>query len=100
MYDEAVDALNSYFMPQMKAAFARQSLHEINPKAGETTQQFATRLKKAAVNCHYGAEADNNVRDAILWKYPCSYLKRKLMEEGEGLTKARTRTLAAQCEKM
>ena len=60
-YDEAVKALNSYCVPQVNAAFARQAFHKTNPKAGETTQQFATRLKKAAINCNYGAETDKNI---------------------------------------
>ena len=46
------------------ADLARQVFHDINPAAGETIQQFATRLKKAALYCAYGDETDNNIRDA------------------------------------
>ena len=61
----AVTALNNYFVPKVNNALARQVFHGINPAAGETIQQFATRLKKAALDCAYGAETDNNIRDAI-----------------------------------
>ena len=97
-YDVAVTALNNYFVPKANAALARQVFHGINPAAGETIQQFATRLKKAALDCAYGDETDNNIRDAILWKCPSSYIKRRLLEEGDELTLIRTLTLAAQCE--
>ena len=61
-------------------ALARQVFHGINPAAGETIQQFATRLKKAALDCANGTETDNNIRDAILWKCPSTYIKRQLLE--------------------
>ena len=96
----AVTALNNYFVPKVNNALARQVFHGINPAAGETIQQFATRLKKAALDCAYGAETDNNIRDAILWKCPSTYIKRRLLEEGDELTLVRTLTLAAQCEKI
>ena len=99
-YDVAVTALNNYFVPKVNNALARQVFHGINPTAGETIQQFATRLKKAALDCAYGAETDNNIRDAILWKCPSTYIKRRLLEEGDELTLVRTLTLAAQCEKI
>ena len=98
-YDVAVTALNNYFVPKVNNAFARQVFHGINPAAGETIQQFATRLKKAALDCAYGAETDNNILDAILWKCPSTYIKRRLLEEGDELTIVRTLTLAAQCKK-
>ena len=80
----AVTALNNYFVPKVNNALARQVFHGINPAAGETLQQFATRLKKAALDCAYGAETDNNIREAIilLWKCPSTYIKRRLLEEG------------------
>ena len=99
-YDVAVTALNNYFVPKVNNALARQVFHSINPAAGETIQQFATRLKKAALDCAYGAETDNNIRDAILWKCPSTYIKCRLLEEGDELTLVRTLTLAAQCEKI
>ena len=99
-YEPAVDALNAYFVPQVNSAFARQIFSDMKQKAGETIQQFATRLRKAAADCSYGDDTDNHIRDMLLWKCPSQYVKRRLLEEGEGLTLARTLTIATQSEKI
>ena len=84
-YNRAVEALNAYFVPQVNSAFARQTFHQISQKPGETVQQFATRLKKAAKDCDFGTDVDNQIRDAVLNKCSSTYIKRKLLEEGQGL---------------
>ena len=99
-YARAVDVLNAYFVPQVNSAFARQTFHQITQKPGETVQQFATRLKKAAKDCDFGTDADNQIRDAVLNKCASTYIKRKLLEEGQGLNLKRTLEIAEQCEKM
>ncbi|KAJ8333769.1 hypothetical protein SKAU_G00410880 [Synaphobranchus kaupii] len=97
-YAAAVRALNLYFVPQVNAAFARQTFHKLTQNSGETIQQFATRLRQAARHCDYGGDADNQLRDAILSRCTSMYVKRKLLEEGPGLTLNRTLELASQCE--
>ena len=49
-YAAAVVALNAYFVPQVNSAFARQTFHQIEQRPGETVQQFATRLRSAAID--------------------------------------------------
>lgn len=61
-------------------------------------QQFATRLRSAAKDCEYGNDVENQMRDAVLNKCESLYVKRKLLEEGQGLTLARTLQIAQQCE--
>ena len=91
-YNLAVEPLNAYFVPQVNLAFARQTFHQISQKPGETVQQFAARLWKAASDFEFGTDADNQIRDA--------YIKRKLLKEGQGLNSKRTLELATQCEKI
>ena len=45
-YEEAVDALNAYFIPQVNTALARFAFQKLHQKPGETVQQFATRLRQ------------------------------------------------------
>lgn len=99
-YDGAVSALNDYFVPQVNTAFARQTFYQLTQNNGETVQQFVTRLRQAAKDCAFGTDMSNQLRDAILSKCTSEYVRRKLLEEGSGLTLARALELAAQCERV
>ncbi|XP_013881856.1 uncharacterized protein LOC106530712, partial [Austrofundulus limnaeus] len=99
-YAAAVTALNTYFVPQVNAAYARQTFHKISQKRGETVQQFCTRLRQAAKDCDFRGDNDNQIRDAILSKCTSEYVRRKLLEDGPGLTLARALELASQCERV
>ena len=67
-------------------------------KEGETVLQFVTRLRKEGKDCNFGADFGNQIRDAVLCKCRSAYVKRKLLEEREELTLARTLEIAEQCE--
>ena len=79
-YASAVEALNPYFVPQVNSAFTRQTFYRITQNPGETVQQFVTRLRKAAKDCDFGTDTDNQIRDAVLNKGTSTYIKRKLLE--------------------
>ena len=74
-YKKAVEALHAYFVPKVDATYARHSFRQLSQAPGETTRQFATRLRRAAKNCDYGAETDNQIRDEILCKCTNTYMK-------------------------
>ena len=99
-YDKAVEALKNYFVPKVNTTFSRQLFQNAEPNDNETIQQFSTRLRKLALDCNYGTDTDNQIRDSILWKCKSPYIKRRLLEEGEGLTLEKTITLASQLEKI
>ena len=99
-YASAVEALNPYFVPQVNSAFTRQTFYRITQNPGETVQQFVTRLRKAAKDCDFGTDTDNQIRDAVLNKCTSTYIKRKLLEGGQGLNLTRTLEVAAKCEKI
>ena len=60
--------------------------------------QFVIRLRKEGKDCNFGADFDNQIRDAVLCKCRSDYVKRKQLEEREELTLARTLEIAEQCE--
>ena len=99
-YASAVEALNAYFVPQVNSAFARQTFHGITQNPGETVQKFATRLRKAANDCDFGTDTNNQIRAVVLSKCTSTHIKRKLLEEGQGLNLTRTLEVAAQCEEI
>uniref|UniRef100_A0A669BA80 Gypsy retrotransposon integrase-like protein 1 n=1 Tax=Oreochromis niloticus TaxID=8128 RepID=A0A669BA80_ORENI len=99
-YTAAVTALNTYFVPQVNAAYARQTFHKLSQTPGETVQQFCTRLRRAAKDCDFQVDNDNQIQDAILSKCTSEYVRRKLLEEGPGLTLTRTLEVASHCERV
>ena len=84
-YKKAVDAFNAYFVPKVDTRYARHCFRQLTQAPGETTRQFATRLRRAAKDCDYGAGTDNQFSDEILCNCNSMYIKRKLLEEGQGL---------------
>ena len=99
-YDQAVKALNDYFVPKVNNAFARQTFYQLSQNAGETIQQFVTRLRRTAKDCAFGGDLSNQLRDAVLSKCSSEYVKRKLLEEGSMLNLDRALEIAAQCERV
>lgn len=99
-YKKAVDALNAYFVPKVDTTYARHCFRQLTQAPGETIRQFATRLRRAAKDCDYGADTDNQIRDEILCKCTSTYIKRKLLEEGQGLTLPKALEIAENCEKV
>lgn len=99
-YRKAVDALKAYFVPKVDTTYARHCFRQLAQAPGETIRQFATRLRRAAKDCDYGADMDNQIRDEILCKCTSTYIKRKLLEEGQGLTLEKALEIAENCEKV
>ena len=100
-YAATVTALNRYFIPKVNAAFACQKFHRLQQKQGETVLQFVTRLRKEGNDCTFGADFDNQIRDADLCKCRSDYVRRKLLEERVELTLVRNRRppkVTSQCE--
>lgn len=79
-YAATVTALNGYFLPKVNAAFACQKFHRLQQKEGETVLQFVTRLRKEGKDCIFGADFDNQIRDAVLCKCRSDYVRRKLLD--------------------
>ena len=96
-YTAAVTALNDHFLPKVNALFPHQK-HRLQQKEGETVLHFVTRLRKEGKDCNFGADFDNQLRDAVLCKCRSDYERRKLLEEKEELTLARTLPLKEHCE--
>ena len=82
-FDAAVAALDTYFVPAVNIPYARQKFALVTQKEGETVAQFSTRLRHASRDCGYGADRDNQIRDAILARVKSQYIRRRLLEAGE-----------------
>lgn len=97
-FDKAVAALTAHFEPVKNATYARHVFRNLQQRPGESVSQFATRLRKSVKDCEYGNDESNQIRDQILFQCKSDYLRRKLLEEGHGLTLEKTLDLAKNCE--
>ena len=61
---------------------ARQNFLAAKPSAGETINNFITRLQKLAERCDYEGEQDNQVRDREISFTKDRNLKAKLYRDG------------------
>ena len=77
-YKKAMDALNTYFVPQVDTMYARHCFRQLTQAPGETIRQFATRLRRAVKDCS----------------------ERLQLEEGRGLTRAKALEIAENCERV
>lgn len=80
----SVTALNGYFVPRVYSAFARQRC-QLQQKEGETVVPVVIWLTKEARDCNFGLNADNQIRDADLYKWTSNFVRRKLLEESQML---------------
>ena len=77
-----MDCLSEHFKPRKNAPFARQAFIAANPTAGETINNFITRLQKLAEHCEYEGKRVNQVRDRAISYIQDKNLKSKLYREG------------------
>lgn len=94
-YKKAMDALTEYFKPQKNVPMARQAFLAAQPRAGETINNFVTRLQMLAEHCEYGDEKDNQVRDRTISHIKDKFLKAKLYRE-DNLSLAKMLDIVAQ----
>ena len=77
-YDKAMDSLSDHFKHRKNASMARQTFLAAKRSAGETINNFITRLQKLAEHCDYEAERDNQIRDRAIYFIKDRNLKAKL----------------------
>ena len=80
-YEKAMDCLSEHFKLKKNAPMARQTFLAATPLAGETINNFITRLQKLAQHCDYEGERDNQVRDRAISFLKDKNLKSKLYRE-------------------
>ena len=62
------DYRKAYFAPKVDSTYARHCFRQLVQAPGETIRPFATRLRRASNDCHYGEDTDNQISDEILGK--------------------------------
>ena len=94
-YKKAMDCLSEHIKLKKNAPMARQTFLAATPLAGETINNFITRLQKLAEHCDYEGERDNQVRDRAISFLKDKNLKPKLYRE-ETLTLSKLMEIVSQ----
>ena len=92
-YDDAARALGGYFRPKLNHKCERHLFHQLQQKVGETTDQFIICRRQQAMNCNFGDQEDDSIRDQVIDKCVDRRLKGKYQEKGT-LTVAQLQEIA------
>ena len=64
-YKTAIEKLDEYFTPKKNVDYEIFQFRQAKPNNGETTDQFATRLRKLAAHCEFH-DLDQEIKTAII----------------------------------
>ena len=93
-YEEAKKKLEEYFKPAKNLPYQRHIFRQAKQKDGETMAQFVTRLRQLAVDCEFGTDNDDFIRDQVIDKCNSQQLRTKLLAQ-KNLTLAMCLEIAA-----
>ena len=78
--------LDDYFVPKANVPFERHLFRQIVQESEETVDQFVCRLRQRAINCEFGENENDYIRDQVIDKCYSSKLRRKFLEKERTLT--------------
>ena len=81
--EPAITALTNYFTPKKNISYETLKFRELEQHAGESIDQFCTRLRKEAPRCEFGDEArvEREIKTQILAKYKNKYVRTRALEK-------------------
>jgi len=80
-YDKALEAPTSHFSVKKNVPFEGNVFHQTKQKAGESVEQFFTRLRKLTASCDYGDQTEDQIRDQVIATCSSTGLRKKLLTE-------------------
>ena len=79
-YATAIAKLDNYFMPKKNVDYEIFQFRQAPQKAGETVDQFVTRLRKLAINCEF-TNLDKELKSAVIQRCESKHLRRYGLRE-------------------
>lgn len=83
-YQKAVDALNTYFIPQVNTAYEEYNFRQAKQQHGETIDAYHTRLRQLAQTCEF-ANVDKEVKTQIIIGCSSQRLRRRALRDNPNL---------------
>ena len=81
-YATALTKLDAYFTPKKNVDYETFQFRQASQKAGETVDQFVTRLRKLAINCEF-TDLDKELRSAVIQHCESKHLRRYGLRESD-----------------
>ena len=78
-YDELCAVLEKYYKKNTTPTTAAFQFRQVSQAPGETTVDFANKLKRAAVDCQFGSHRDRALTDQFISGMASSTIRRKLL---------------------
>ena len=85
-FEATVKVLDDYFVPKANVPFERHLFRQIVQESEETVDQFVCRLRQRAINCEFGENENDYIRDQVIDRCYSSKLRRKFLEKEGALT--------------
>lgn len=79
-YDELVKVLSDHFTPKRSTFADRAKFYEATKSEGESSEEWAARLRGLAVYCEFGTELDTLLRDRFVLGFKTGRERDKLFE--------------------
>ena len=80
-YDESLQVLNDYFEPKKNLIYERYLFKSCKQSMNESTDQYATRLRKLSETCDFKTLVEEEVRDQIVTFCFNSSMRRRFLRE-------------------
>ena len=74
-FKATVKVLDDYFVPKANVPFERHLFRQIVQESEETVDQFVFRLRQQAINCEFGENKNDYIRDQVIDKCCSSKLR-------------------------
>ena len=83
-YQDAIDKLNEYFIPQKNLTYERHIFRSIKQGHNEAIDQFVTKLRQQAKFCDF-MDIEDQIKDQIVDGCIDSDLRKKILEKGDNV---------------
>jgi len=80
-YEQLETNLKNFYAPKRLAVAERFRFHSTRQLSGQSINEFAAQLKKAASACNFGNDLQTNLRDRFICGLQSEALQRKLLAE-------------------
>ena len=85
-FEATVKVLDDFFVLKTNVPFERHLFRQTVQESGETVDQLVCRLRQRAINCEFGKNENDYIRDQVIDKCYSSKLRRKFLVKEGALT--------------